>query len=484
MERGYLFLTSGYRVILALVSISILWSMGSQGITEKKMIMAAIFGGYALVFSIFGNKRVISYLEWLVVLILAYYTPALLIVYFLLLMPFLQIISLKAKFYDFLYLAATISIFEVLIDKSVLEIIAMGCAVYVAGYVLNLNFSKISVLEKMLKEEKQENESLLIENSVKTNQIEVVSKLFIHKQHLDDINNVDTLVEQMLVSSMDYFNAYYVTIYYYKDGIFHQISDKGDKRKYDVPVNLSLEKGKEVYYDSKVMRVPITYEKKPWGAISVYGKRSRLGEDGQIVFFPFEESDFEILSIYVDSVMSRLKEIRRNDKLKRAALYDRLTTLPNRAYIEGDLYKEKLIQMKNENKPFAVLLLDIDHFKSFNDTYGHSIGDEVLRVVARVANETLNEFKEGDAIGRWGGEEFMAFLVGTPEQCAKKAEMVRHEIEKFPFKYRNVTVSIGLAFMGKDGSNLEDISKKADAALYYSKENGRNRVTVYKRGME
>ncbi|NGY88903.1 hypothetical protein F6Y05_38650 [Bacillus megaterium] len=101
MERGYLFLTSGYRVILALVSISIFWSIDSKGITEEKMIMAAIFGGYALVFSIFGNKRVISYLEWLVVLVLAYYTPALLIVYFLLLTPFLQIISLKAKFYDF-----------------------------------------------------------------------------------------------------------------------------------------------------------------------------------------------------------------------------------------------------------------------------------------------------------------------------------------------------------------------------------------------
>ncbi|WP_456363759.1 GGDEF domain-containing protein [Priestia aryabhattai] len=484
MEKAYLFLTAGYRVIIALASISVLWSIGPSGITEGKMILAAIYVGYALVFSIFGSNRVVSYLEWLVVLCLSFYYPDVLIIYFLLLMPFLQIISLKAKHYDFLYLALSIAVFEYLIKVTPLEIISVSSAVYVAGYMLNLNFSKISVLEKLLKEERKENETLHIENSVKNNQIEVVSKLFIHKQHLDDINDVDTLVEQMLISSMDYFNAYYVTIYYYKDGIFHQISDKGDKRKYDVPVNLSLEKGKEIYYDSKVMRVPITYEKRPWGAIAIYGKRSRLGEDGQIVFFPFEESDFEILSIYVDSVMSRLKEIRRNDKLKRAALYDRLTTLPNRAYIEGDLYNEKLMQMKSEKKPFAVLLLDIDHFKSFNDTYGHSVGDEVLRVVARVAEETLQSFNNKDAIGRWGGEEFMAYLVGTPEECYKKAEAIRKAVQDFPYKYREVTVSIGLAFMGQHGTNLTEVSKKADDALYQSKKNGRNRVTIFQRGME
>lgn len=484
MEKAYLFITAGYRVLLTLISISILWSLESTGVSEGKLIQTAVLAGYALVFSIFGNNRILSYVEWIVIMALSYYLSDITMVNFLLLMPFIQIISLKAKQYDLLYLALTISLYQWLGQKSIFEVVAIGSAIYVAGYILNMNFRKISVLEKMLKEEKQENETLHIENSVKNNQIEVVSKLFIHKQHLDEINNIDMLVEQMLISSMDYFNAYYVTLYYYKDGLFHQIADRGDKGKYEVPQKLNLEKGKEVYYDRQVLRVPITYEKKPWGSIAVYGKRSRLGEEGQIVFFPFEESDFEILSIYVDSVMSRLKEVRRNEKLKKAALYDRLTTLPNRAYLEGDLYKDKIEGMRTERVPFAVMLMDIDKFKSFNDTFGHDIGDEVLKVVARIANETANGFGQNDVIGRWGGEEFLGYLTGSPEDCYRKAEAIRTEIEKFPFKYRNITVSIGFAFFGMHGANLTDVSKKADIALYQSKENGRNRVTVYERGME
>lgn len=484
MEKFYLFITAGYRVLFVLMSISVLWTVDSALEPETKMIQTAIMFGYALLFSLFKNNRLISYIEWIAVLGLVFYLPGIPIIYFLLLMPFIQIISMRAMQYDLLFLSLSISSFFWFKEESIFEVIAIGSSIYVAGFILNMNFKKISVLEKLLKEEQRENENLHIENSVKNNQIEVVSKLFIHKQHLDDINSIDMLVEQMLVSSMDYFNAYFVTVYYYKDGLFHQIGDKGDKGKYEIPEKLNLEKGKEVYYDRQTLRVPITYEKKPWGAIGIYGKRSRLGEEGQIVSFPFEESDFEILSIYVDSVMSRLKEIRRNDKLKKAALYDRLTTLPNRAYLEGDLYNEKIEEMKKDKKPFAVMLMDIDKFKSFNDTFGHDIGDEVLRVVARVASETVKSFNQKDIVGRWGGEEFLGYLTGTPEECYKKVEAIRTEIEQFSFKYRKITVSIGFGFFGPHGTNLNDLTKKADIALYQSKEMGRNRVTVYKKGME
>ncbi|MGF7535586.1 GGDEF domain-containing protein [Bacillus mexicanus] len=448
------------------------------------MIKTALLGGYALVFSIFGNQRLISYLEWLAVLGLIVFLPGITMVNFLLLMPFIQLISIKAKQYDLLYLAITMMIFQYYRNDGLIEIITTGAAIYAAGFILNMNFKKIDILDKMVKEEKTENEILRYDNSVKRDQIEVVSKLFIHKQHLDDINDINLLVDQMMNSSMDYFNAYYVTLYYYKDGLYHKLGEKGGKGKYDVPEILNKEKGNEMYYDRQLLRVPITYERRPWGSLAIYGKRSRLGEDGQIVFFPFEESDFEILSIYVDSVMARLKEIRRNEKLKKAALFDRLTNLPNRMYLEGDLFKEKVEMMKKERKTFAVMLLDIDKFKSFNDTFGHDVGDEVLKVVSRIANERIESFNQNDVIGRWGGEEFLGFLTGNPEECLAKAEAIREEVEKFPFKYRKITVSIGFAFFGIDGKNLKDVSKKADIALYHSKENGRNQVTVYKRGME
>ncbi|MGN5650477.1 GGDEF domain-containing protein [Bacillus sp. Brlt_9] len=484
MDRVYLFLTIGYRVLLTLIAISILWTVGDPGITQMKMIQTALLGGYALIFSVFTSNRIVSYIEWLVVLGLIFYFPSIPFIYYLLLMPFIQLISMKASQLDFLFLAITISAFHWFRGDQLFGVVAIGAAIYVAGVILNMNFRKISVLENILKNEQKENENLLIENSVKNNQIEVVSKLFIHKQNLDEINTIDNLVEQILNSSMDYFNAYYVVLYYFKDGIFHQISDKGDKGKYQVPQKLNLETGKESFYDRQLLRVPLTYEKRPWGAIAVYGKRSRLGEDGQIVFFPFEESDFEILTIYAESAMSRLKEVRKNEKLKKAALFDRLTTIPNRAYLEGELFNEKVKSMKENKKPFTVILLDIDHFKSFNDTFGHDIGDEVLRVVSRIATETVEGFNGQDVIGRWGGEEFMGYLTGTPEECFHKAEAIRKSIEQFPFKYRAITVSIGVATFGVHGMNLKDLSKKADIGLYHSKENGRNLVTVYERGME
>ena len=483
MEKSYTLLTASYRFLLALLPVWAIWNSGVDGVLIQNLVTTSIIIGYVLVFSIFKPSKILSYIEWIAAFVMVIFFKDIPMINLLLLIPFLQMISLKASILDLVFFGFSMAVFEYVAGVGLVNSAIYGLTVFTAGFILNINFKKIGILESWLQKEKKDNEELRIDNSVKKNQIEMVSKLFVNKQNLDEVKEMDALINQMIVSAMDYFNAYYVTLYYKKDGAFVQIGEKGDRGKYNVPKTLSMHSAKEIYYDRQLMKLPILYEKNPWGIIAVYGKRSRICEDGQVFSFPFEESDYEILSIYVDSAMSRLKEIRRNEKLKKAALYDRLTNLPNRVYLEGELYNQKIDAAKREKKLFAVMLLDIDHFKSFNDTFGHDVGDEVLRMVSNQANTVLQKIDTSDVVGRWGGEEFLALVSGSPNECYQKAEMVRKSIESLQNRYRPITVSIGLAIFGVHGTNLDTLIKQADIALYQSKENGRNRVTVNRGGM-
>ena len=135
-----------------------------------------------------------------------------------------------------------------------------------------------------------------------------------------------------------------------------------------------------------------------------------------------------------------------------------------------------------DNGILTPLLADIDNFKKLNDTYGHLVGDDVLKVVA---NELGQNLRNIDIVGRWGGEEFIFIL---PDTDAKKAQLIvdriRVNIANIPFtpastsKQFNVTVSFGISESSIDNIELEEILDKADKALYNAKINGRNQVVV------
>ncbi len=161
------------------------------------------------------------------------------------------------------------------------------------------------------------------------------------------------------------------------------------------------------------------------------------------------------------------------------AVVDALTGLNNRRFLETHL-AQALDQAAHKGRPLSLMILDIDHFKSVNDTYGHDAGDEVLKVFARRIKRVL---RSADLVCRLGGEEFVVVMPETPLAIAERiAERVRSAVERerFPIDQTRaipVTTSIGLAERGAD-ANADALLRRADKALYASKSAGRNRVTA------
>lgn len=165
--------------------------------------------------------------------------------------------------------------------------------------------------------------------------------------------------------------------------------------------------------------------------------------------------------------------------LQESAFRDGLTGLYNRKFLE-EYTKKMLPQVKRDGTKIALLMLDMDHFKSVNDEYGHDIGDKVLRELARILNETV---RESDIIIRYGGEEFMILLMGVNSAddalsvARKIGDRVReNEIDVYAGTKLRKTVSIGLSMYPEDSTSFETIIKNADIALYKAKNSGRDRV--------
>lgn len=170
-------------------------------------------------------------------------------------------------------------------------------------------------------------------------------------------------------------------------------------------------------------------------------------------------------------------EIRQtHDELHRLSTTDALTGLHNRRYHEHRMGSE-FDHAVQSGAPFAVVLFDIDHFKQFNDDHGHEQGDRILQAVAKTFAKSL---RNHDTACRYGGEEFVAILPDTTLEGAKNvAERVRHDIEQLVVDGLTVTISAGVAaYPDIPVASTDRLLQAADRALYASKENGRNRVTV------
>jgi len=169
-----------------------------------------------------------------------------------------------------------------------------------------------------------------------------------------------------------------------------------------------------------------------------------------------------------------------NIRLKEAALNDSLTGLHNRRYF-NDIAKNELRRCVREKRLFAFLMLDIDYFKQYNDTYGHPMGDKALQEVAKSLKDSFQ--RPGDYVFRLGGEEFGVILSpDTPSDAIMRAKTVNERIKELEIKHTGskvesvLTVSIGVRVVEVDSnSNIEEIMHRADEALYRAKEEGRNR---------
>lgn len=168
----------------------------------------------------------------------------------------------------------------------------------------------------------------------------------------------------------------------------------------------------------------------------------------------------------------RLKVFLENKELKELALKDSMTNLMNHRTICESL-KREIKQSQRYSLPLSILMIDIDHFKTINDTYGHQSGDVVIKKIAELLK---NNFRETDFIGRYGGEEFLIILTNTDaEEALCLGERLRNSVEVTDFGIsKAVTVSGGL--MNYENETAEEMIHIADQALYKAKEKGRNRI--------
>ncbi|MGE5657702.1 MAG: diguanylate cyclase [Actinomycetota bacterium] len=167
------------------------------------------------------------------------------------------------------------------------------------------------------------------------------------------------------------------------------------------------------------------------------------------------------------------------EELEKLATTDPLTGVWNRRHLFA-LAEREITRVHRYNRPLSLLIIDIDHFKIINDTYGHAGGDEVLAILAKTV---LNCLRKADFFGRFGGEEFVAFLPETTLKTAvAAAERIRENLANIVISVDEqqirITVSIGVASYQKEDLTIDALLQRADKALYQAKNQGRNQVAA------
>jgi diguanylate cyclase (GGDEF)-like protein/PAS domain S-box-containing protein len=215
--------------------------------------------------------------------------------------------------------------------------------------------------------------------------------------------------------------------------------------------------------------------------------RAVFGDDGAISRLQVVSRDITEGKQYEKRLEEAQKKLRvqqeklyeANSRLEALASTDSLTGLKNRRAFEERL-EEEVGRTRRHGHQLALVLLDIDHFKSFNDTFGHPKGDEVLRNIGRLIKRTS---RETDVCARYGGEEFAIILPHTDQDGALGlAERLRRAIEEAVWEDRPMTASVGVAHICREVTTAEQLLDQADRALYRSKQDGRNRVTMAEAG--
>ncbi len=182
-----------------------------------------------------------------------------------------------------------------------------------------------------------------------------------------------------------------------------------------------------------------------------------------------------------EGVKISLSNLKLRELMHRQANHDPLTGLFNRRYLEDTLPRE-LNQARRKNDPTSVAMLDIDHFKKFNDTFGHDAGDLILREMGHLFKESL---RKSDIACRYGGEEFVIVLFdSTQKESLKRFETIRDRINNLQLRYREqllgrMTVSIGIAEATDNSMTAEELVTAADKALYAAKNAGRDCIIVF-----
>ncbi len=194
----------------------------------------------------------------------------------------------------------------------------------------------------------------------------------------------------------------------------------------------------------------------------------------------FHQEELSLLEGLAGDVSFALEYIEKEERLNYLAYYDVLTGLPNRNLF-NDRLRQAILRGKRNERKVAVAFIDLDHFKLINDALGHNAGDYMLKVVGKRLAACL---RDGDTVARLGGDEFVMVLHEQSDEDATSSvlqRVVTSVSEVIPYGERelNTSCSVGIAFYPQDGDDAEDLLKHADAAMYRSKELGRNAIQFY-----
>ncbi|HWU83223.1 MAG TPA: diguanylate cyclase [Methylophilaceae bacterium] len=205
-----------------------------------------------------------------------------------------------------------------------------------------------------------------------------------------------------------------------------------------------------------------------------------LGDGRECAVPRSPESVTRLIAMAADNLAMALVSLKLREALRSRSVRDPLTTLFNRRYLEETLTRE-LSNSQRNNQNLGLIMLDIDHFKHYNDTHGHDAGDFVLQQIAELLRSKL---RLGDIACRYGGEELIMVMPGATKQItANRAELMRAAIAQHEFVYKGkpldrVTASFGVSNYPTDGEHGETLIKRADEALYDAKAAGRNCVKL------
>jgi diguanylate cyclase (GGDEF)-like protein len=226
------------------------------------------------------------------------------------------------------------------------------------------------------------------------------------------------------------------------------------------------------WHENDMLIVPLMSGDEMTGFLSV-----RQPHDGKV---PTIEK-VQTLEIFAVQAVTALQSARQYEEIRRLTFIDALTPAYNHRYFQEALAKE-IHRHARTGHEFALAMLDIDNFKRINDTFGHPIGDDILK---GLVDELITNARDSDVVSRYGGEEFAIIFPDTPSHSARDAaNRLREVVERREFAIASiartlrVTISVGVAVYPRDGINSADLVARADAALYYAKKNGKNQVAM------
>ena len=242
----------------------------------------------------------------------------------------------------------------------------------------------------------------------------------------------------------------------------------GERQVITIPDDVRLEGVVADFRPGEVHVYPVTYKSVPLGVVVLATAKTFSGEQQTLI------------DLFLQGLGLALNNAIAHDRLQNLAALDPLTGIYNRRFGLGRLHEEfgRAVRM---TAPLGVLMLDIDHFKAVNDTYGHLIGDRVLRSVCTIVRSSL---REGDVLLRYGGEELLAVMpAASTEDLRQMGERLRRAVEDSSVADGEKTVRVtlsagGAAYPSQNVEHEEGLVRLADEALYRAKESGRNRVDV------